>query len=265
MRDAGPVTDTLLHLTTLSAWRAPAGPITPAGGDAFVHCSPDDPTALAVADTVFGDTDEPLVALSIDPARVDAEIRWEAPDPAPPAGTPDGTLFPHVYGPIDRAAVTGVRYLRRDPRGHYAAIAERPATAEHLDLLPHPEGGWFRQTWAAPVTVTPDGYPGPRATATCIYFLLGPGDASEWHAVRSDEIWLWHRGGPLTLTLGGAGDRPAEPGTAVTLGPDLAAGHVPHAVVPPGTWQAARPAGTEEVLVSCVVSPGFDFADFRAL
>lgn len=265
VRHAGPVTDTVLHLTTLAAWRGSAGPITPAGQDAFVHCSPDDATTLAVAGTLFAEATEPLVALTVDTARLGPEVRWEAPDPAPPAGTPEGTLFPHVYGPIDRSAVTAVRYLRRDPRGSYSAILERPATAEHLDLLPHPEGGWFRQTWAAPVTVTPDGYPGPRATATCIYFLLGPGDSSEWHAVRSDEIWLWHRGGPLTLTLGGPGDHPAEPGTDVTLGPDLAAGHVPHAVVPAGTWQAARPAGGEEVLVSCVVSPGFDFADFRAL
>jgi predicted cupin superfamily sugar epimerase len=85
-----------------------------------------------------------------------------------------------------------------------------------------------------------------------------------WHAVRSAEMWLWHRGGPLSLLLGGDGDEPADAPETVTLGADVAAGQVPQAVVPPGVWQAARPAGPEEVLVSCVVSPGFDFADFRA-
>ncbi|HEY3684467.1 MAG TPA: cupin domain-containing protein [Streptosporangiaceae bacterium] len=257
------MTETLLHLTTLAAWHDTATPIAPAGGDAFVHCSPDDATALAVANALFAASADQFVALTVDPARLAAEVRWEPPAPTPPGGVPDGTLFPHVYGQIDRCAVTGVRYLRRDPHGTYTAVAARPATAERLDLLPHPEGGWFRQTWAAPATVTPPGYPGPRTTATCIYFLLGPGDSSASHAVRSDEVWLWHRGGPLTLTLGGPGDAPGDTAD-ITLGPDLAAGHVPQAVVPGGVWQAARPATAEETLVSCVVSPGFDFADFRA-
>jgi predicted cupin superfamily sugar epimerase len=74
--------------------------------------------------------------------------------------------------------------------------------------------------------------------------------------VRSDEIWLWHSGGPLTLLIG---DSPA-----ITLGPDLSAGQLPHCVVPGGTWQSARPATDAEVLVSCVVAPGFDFTDFTA-
>lgn len=253
----------LLHLTSWNTWRD-GGAIVPAPGDGFVHCSPDDATVLAVANTLYRDTTEPLVALTVDAARLDAEVRWEPPAPRPPDGVPDGTSFPHVYGPIDRSAVTGVRHLRRDPHGTYTGVAERPATAEALDLLPHPEGGWFRQTWAAPATVAPDGYPGARATATCIYFLLGPADASAWHAVRSDEVWLWHAGGPLTLTLGGTADRPAAEVAAITLGPALDAGQVPQAVVPGGTWQAARPATNTAVLVSCVVSPGFDFADFRA-
>jgi predicted cupin superfamily sugar epimerase len=83
-----------------------------------------------------------------------------------------------------------------------------------------------------------------------------------WHSVRSDEVWLWHRGGRLTLLLGGDGDGPALERT-ITLGPDVENGEVPQALVPAGTWQAARPAADEEVLVSCIVSPGFDFADFR--
>jgi predicted cupin superfamily sugar epimerase len=104
---------------------------------------------------------------------------------------------------------------------------------------------------------------GPRAAATAIYFLLPPGARSSWHAVVSDELWLWHSGGPLDLLLGGTGDRPSADPAAITLGPDLADGHRPQALVPGGTWQATKPVTGHEVLVSCVVSPGFDFADFR--
>jgi predicted cupin superfamily sugar epimerase len=141
----------------------------------------------------------------------------------------------------------------------------RPKTAQLLDLAPHPEGGWYRETWRAMPESVPDGYPGPRAAATGIYFLLTPGEESAWHRVRSDEAWLWHSGGPLALLDGGHGDRPATSPRVVTLGPDLTAGHVPQHVIPAGHWQAARPAATGEVLVSCVVAPGFDFADFELL
>ncbi|MQA86336.1 MAG: cupin domain-containing protein [Streptosporangiales bacterium] len=141
----------------------------------------------------------------------------------------------------------------------------RPASAEALDLLPHPEGGWYRETWRTSASFTPPGYEGPRASATGIYFLLTPGDESRWHRVRSDELWLWHRGGPLTLRLGGAGETPDARPAEVTLGPDVEAGQVPQALVPAGSWQSARPAGDVEALVTCVVSPGFDFADFQLL
>jgi predicted cupin superfamily sugar epimerase len=127
----------------------------------------------------------------------------------------------------------------------------RPPLAEKLDLQPHPEGGWYRETFRSATTITPDGYDGPRAAATAILFLLGPDESSAWHVVRSDELWFWHSGGPLSLRVG----RDAEP---VLLGPDN-----PQALVPAGVWQSAEPAGAEHVLVSCVVSPGFDFADFR--
>jgi alkylation response protein AidB-like acyl-CoA dehydrogenase/predicted cupin superfamily sugar epimerase len=138
----------------------------------------------------------------------------------------------------------------------------RPRTAELLDLAPHPEGGWYRETWRADPESVPDGYPGPRAAATGIYFLLSPGEESAWHRVRSDEVWLWHSGGPLTLLDGGDADVPADTPAAVTVGPNLAAGQRPQHVIPAGHWQSARPAATAEVLVSCVVAPGFDFADF---
>ncbi|WP_067471173.1 cupin domain-containing protein [Nocardia amamiensis] len=130
----------------------------------------------------------------------------------------------------------------------------RPPLAVALDLTPHPEGGWYRQTWRSPVEFRPDGYDGPRASATAIYFLLLPGEQSAPHTVRSDELWLWHRGGPLALNIGGE---------EVILGPGLEHGQVLQAVVPGGVSQAARPVGADYVLVSCIVAPGFDFADFR--
>lgn len=133
-------------------------------------------------------------------------------------------------------------------------MSERPELAEALDLQPHPEGGWFRETYRSPVEFVPDGYDGPRASATAIHFLLFPHEQSAPHTVGSDEIWLWQRGGPLLLNIGGA---------EVTLGPDVERGQLLQAVVPAGVSQAARPAGDEYVLVSCVVAPGFDFADFR--
>jgi predicted cupin superfamily sugar epimerase len=162
------------------------------------------------------------------------------------------------------AASGEVRYARRDPDGRFVSFELRGGTAEALDLLPHPEGGWYRRTWEATPRVSPPGYGAERPTGTAIYFLLRPGETSRWHRVRSDELYLWHRGGPLALTLGGRAPIPAAPTTAL-LGPDLAADQQPQLLIPGGTWQTAVPAGTDEVLVSCVVSPGFDFADFSVL
>jgi uncharacterized protein len=141
----------------------------------------------------------------------------------------------------------------------------RSTLAEQLDLAPHPEGGWYRETWRSEIAVEPPGYPGPRAVATAIYFLLHPGEQSRWHVVRSDEMWLWHRGGPLTLRFGGRGERPDADPVERTLGPDVAGGQHPQLLVPGGQWQAAVPAAGEPVLVSCVVAPGFDMDDFREL
>jgi hypothetical protein len=141
-------------------------------------------------------------------------------------------------------------------------MTDRPQLAEQLDLRPHPEGGWFRETWRSAMTFRPDGYGGERSAATAIYFLLCPGEESAWHVVRSDELWLWHTGGPLTLRLGGSEAEPAETAT-ITLGGDVTGGQWPQAIVSGGTWQCAVPAGRDAALVSCVVAPGFDFADFR--
>ncbi|ANY10179.1 cupin domain-containing protein [Pseudonocardia sp. HH130630-07] len=134
----------------------------------------------------------------------------------------------------------------------------RPPLATALDLGPHPEGGWYRETWVSPVTVrTPYG---ERPTATAILYLLDvPG---RWHRVRSTELWLWHSGSTADLLLAGAGDAPG-PGLPARLGP--APGAAPQLEVPAGTWQRAVPHGPEPVLVSCIVSPGFDFADFEMI
>ena len=139
----------------------------------------------------------------------------------------------------------------------------KPPLAAALDLERHPEGGWFRETWRSDVTFEPPGYGGGRSSATAIYFLLAAGEESRWHQVRSAEIWLWHAGGPLELTIGGTGPDPSGEPEVLTVGPDVDAGQHPQVVVPAGAWQAARPAGDRDVLVSCIVSPGFDFADFE--
>jgi uncharacterized protein len=127
-------------------------------------------------------------------------------------------------------------------------------------LEPHPEGGWFRQTYRSAVELTPVGYPGPRPAATCISFLLRAGERSRWHRVRSDELWLWQGLGPLRLTLGGSGPAPG-PTEEITVGPDAEL----QALVPGGVWQAAEPLTAAGALVACVVAPGFDYADFELL
>ncbi len=255
---------TVFHLLPLSAYRAdPGAPITSPTlrTEGFVHCSPDLATTRAVADNLYRSSDEQMVVAEIDTGALTAPLRWEAAAPAPPPGVPADTLFPHVYGALNRSAVRGVTFARRDVDGSYLEFAARGKTAEELDLLPHPEGGWYRRTWASPVAVGSGR--GERPTATSIYFLLPAGESSAWHAVGSDELWMWHAGGPLTLSQAGRGDEPAATPETLTLGTDLAAGQVPQAVVPAGTWQRADGPSHSDTLVTCVVSPGFDFADFR--
>ncbi|MBV9088455.1 MAG: cupin domain-containing protein [Mycobacteriaceae bacterium] len=139
---------------------------------------------------------------------------------------------------------------------------ELPDWARRLELSPHPEGGWFRETWRSELTIAqsalPPDYSGPRSAGTAILFLLMPGQQSAWHTVRSAELWLFHRGSPLLLEVG------REQSTAAThlVGADVDHGEAPQVVVPPGYWQRARPRDDEPSLVSCVVVPGFDYADF---
>ena len=139
---------------------------------------------------------------------------------------------------------------------------------ETLGLQPHVEGGWYRRLWKSsfeiPHETLGEAYSGPRASASSIYFLLHPWETSDWHTVLSAEIWLWHSGSPIVLSLGGTGERP-EDVTEVLLGMDIAAGQQPQVVIPAGVWQAARPLGDEPTLVSCIVSPEFHFDDFKLI
>ena len=120
-----------------------------------------------------------------------------------------------------------------------------------LALQPHPEGGWYRQTWVGPMVAG-------RASGTAILFLLARGTRSHWHRVDADEIWLWHAGARLKLRVAATIAGPAQ---ACRLGPSVLTDEVFQAVVPAGHWQAADTTG-DWTLVSCTVSPGFRFEGF---
>ena len=123
-----------------------------------------------------------------------------------------------------------------------------------LGLLPHPEGGHYREVWRdAPAD-------GRRGAGTAIHFLLDAQERSHWHRVDAAECWFWQGGGPLILSLSRDGTRVDRD---VLLGQDIAAGQALMGVVPQGWWQAARPASAHWCLVSCTVSPAFDFAGFE--
>ncbi|WP_298286450.1 cupin domain-containing protein [Novosphingobium sp.] len=126
---------------------------------------------------------------------------------------------------------------------------------DQLGLSPHPEGGFYRETWRAPV---PDG---SRPSSTAILFLLRTGDRSHWHTVDADEIWLWQGGDPVLLEIA---ESAANPPSQLVLGPNVASGQGLQGVVPTGQWQAASALSGPHgyALVSCVVAPGFDFAGF---
>jgi len=125
---------------------------------------------------------------------------------------------------------------------------------DRLGLAPHPEGGWYRETWRAPAV------PGARSAGTLIHFLLEADQHSHWHRVDADEIWLWQGGDRLQLSIAADAAGPVVP---TMLGPD--AGDCLQAVVPAGQWQAAKPfdGPCGYTLVSCAVVPGFDFAGFE--
>lgn len=127
---------------------------------------------------------------------------------------------------------------------------------EALDLSPHPEGGFYRETWRS-MAIGEE-----RATSTAILFLLPADQRSHWHTVDADEIWVWQGGNPLLLGI--AADDATGP-RSVVLGNDLAAGEQLQGFVPKGQWQAASsvPGAYDYSLVTCIVAPGFDFSGFR--
>jgi uncharacterized protein len=129
-----------------------------------------------------------------------------------------------------------------------------------LGLAPHPEGGFYREIWRAPLGVEPGDRRGARAALTSIYFLLPAGAVSRWHRVRSDEVWHYYEGAPLELVLVREHERELA---HVRLGP-LSSGQAPTYCVPANGWQAARSLGAY-TLVGCTVGPGFEFADFELL
>lgn len=122
-----------------------------------------------------------------------------------------------------------------------------------LGLAPHPEGGYYRETFRDP-RLLPDG----RAASTAIYFLLRSGEISRWHRVDAVELWHWHAGAPLALEIAA----PDQRRRTLVLGPNLAAGERPQHVVPAGAWQSARSLGAF-TLVGCTVAPGFTFEGFE--
>lgn len=145
---------------------------------------------------------------------------------------------------------------------HASLSPDAARLVERLNLAPHPEGGFFRETWRSPLVI--DGLPhgAPRTAQTAIYFLLPKGTFSALHRVTSEEIWHFYDGDPVDLHLidGEARHR------VDTLGVDFEAGYFPQRVVPAGMWQAAVPRedGTRGFsLCGCTVAPGFDFADFE--
>jgi predicted cupin superfamily sugar epimerase len=121
-----------------------------------------------------------------------------------------------------------------------------------LELERHPEGGWYRQTFADP------GAEGERHLSTAIYYLLEGADVSAWHRVDAAEVWHWHAGAPLRLRLSHEGKVIDEH----ILGPDLKAAERPQVVVPRHCWQTAKCLGAW-TLVGCTVAPGFQFSGFE--
>lgn len=126
------------------------------------------------------------------------------------------------------------------------------AIIRELGMQPHPEGGWYVETFRDPAMR--DG----RAHSTAIYFLLEAGQVSHWHRVDAVEVWHWHAGAALELTISEDGEQVR----AIRLGPDVLGGERPQAVVPENAWQGARSLG-DWTLVGCTVAPGFRFDGFE--
>ncbi len=139
---------------------------------------------------------------------------------------------------------------------------------DSLGLLPHPEGGFYKETYRAP-DVLPKAalaglgegrFGGDRAASTAIYFLLREGEYSALHRIASDEVWHFYAGSPLTIVVLHDDGRRED----LLLGLDFARGAAPQQVVPAGAWFGSYvTGGAGFALVGCTVAPGFDFGDFE--
>jgi predicted cupin superfamily sugar epimerase len=134
-----------------------------------------------------------------------------------------------------------------------------------LGLAPHPEGGWFREVFRSrervPRAGLPERFPGARSLATSILYLLAAGERSSFHRLRADELWCHHAGGAMHLHLLARDARGSRTKRASRL---VVGGDTPQVAVAHGTWFAAEPEpGAAFALVGCIVSPGFEFADFE--
>jgi uncharacterized protein len=121
-----------------------------------------------------------------------------------------------------------------------------------LGLVPHPEGGWFRETFREPAR------DGERGASTAIYYLLRGGERSRWHRIDSTEVWHWYAGASLEVTV----SRDGQSRERHQLGGDIVAGERPQLVVPARAWQSAIGLGAW-TLLGCTVAPAFDFAGFE--
>ncbi|EDP69975.1 hypothetical protein FBALC1_10597 [Flavobacteriales bacterium ALC-1] len=133
-----------------------------------------------------------------------------------------------------------------------------------LDLKPHPEGGFFKETYRSKGEIDEssleNGYEGKRNYSTCIYFLLTSENFSAFHRIRQDEIWHFYYGSPINLHI------ISESGRYINhaIGIDIKKGEVPQFIVPGGSWFAAEVVNqNSHSLIGCTVSPGFSFEDFE--
>lgn len=165
-----------------------------------------------------------------------------------------------LQSPPDPSAESILRYSLR--------VTNNPHKAsdwiKNLQLKPHPEGGYYRETYRSNVMLArealPPGFSGPRPASTAIYFLVEGENFSAFHRLRSDELWHFYAGSPLRVH----GIDPAGVYSAFLLGNDPKQGHIPQAVVAAGSWFGSHVAGWRSwSLMGCTVSPGFDFADFE--
>jgi predicted cupin superfamily sugar epimerase len=135
---------------------------------------------------------------------------------------------------------------------------------DKLNLLPHPEGGYYRETYRAELSVAkqalPAGFNGARSISTAIYFLLNGENFSAFHRLRSDEVWHFYAGGTLVIhVIKESGER-----SEIQLSGNREDDHLPQAVIQAGWWFACRVRDSNSfALVGCTVAPGFDFADFE--